>query len=44
LKLKLNIGTKLNHFDMWHNREVTRVKNKKTNFKNLKKSEIDTWR
>jgi len=29
LKLKANIGTKLNHFDMWHNCEVTRVKNKK---------------
>jgi len=29
LKLKTNIGTKLRHFDMWHNYEVTRVKNKK---------------
>jgi len=29
LKLKTNIGTKLNHFDMWHNCEVTRVKTKK---------------
>jgi len=29
LKLKTNIGTKLSHFDMWHNCELTRVKNKK---------------
>jgi len=29
LKLKTNIGTKLSHFDTWHNDEVTRVKNKK---------------
>jgi len=35
LKLKTNIGTKLSHFDMWHNCEVTRVKNKK--FKKIKK-------
>jgi len=28
LKLKTNIGTKLNHFDKWHNCKVTRVKNK----------------
>jgi len=34
LKLKTNIGTKLNHFDMWHNCEVTRVNTKKI----LKKS------
>jgi len=27
LKLKTNIGTKLNHFNTWHNREVSRVKN-----------------
>jgi len=26
LKLKTNIGTKLSHFDTWHNSEVTRVK------------------
>jgi len=54
LKLKTNIGTKLSHFDTWHNCEVTRVKNKKNykNYKkylkkylkNSKKSEIDTWR
>jgi len=29
LKLKTNIGTKLSHFDTWHDREVTRVKKKK---------------
>jgi len=29
LKLKINIGTKLSHFDTWHNCEVTRVKKKK---------------
>jgi len=29
LKLKTNIGTKLNHFDMWGNYEVTYVQNKK---------------
>jgi len=29
LKLKTNIGTKLSHFDTWHNCEVTRVKKKK---------------
>jgi len=28
LKLKTNVRTKLNHFDMWHNPDVTRVKNK----------------
>jgi len=27
LKLKTNVGTKLSHFNMWHNCEVTRVKN-----------------
>jgi len=27
LKLKTNIRTKLSHFDMWHNGEVTHVKN-----------------
>jgi len=26
LKLKTNIGTKLSHFDTWHNYEVTSVK------------------
>jgi len=31
LKLKTNIGTKLNHFDMWHNYEVTCVENKTKN-------------
>jgi len=53
LKIKTNIGTKLSHFDTWHNYEVTHVKN----FKNLKKNskkfkkkiqkkkpKIDTWR
>jgi len=34
LKLKPNIGTKLSHFDMWHNYEVTRVKNSKKFKKN----------
>jgi len=29
LKLKTNIGTKLSHFDMWHDCGVTRVKKKK---------------
>jgi len=38
LKLKTNIGTKLNHFDMWDNCEVTRVTNKK--FKKKKKLKI----
>jgi len=41
LKLKTNIGTKLSHFDMWHNGEMTRVKNKKkskTIFKNSKEN------
>jgi len=33
LKLNTNIGTKLSHFDMWHNCKVTRVKNKKINQK-----------
>jgi len=28
LKLKTNIGTKLSHFDMWHNGEMTHVKKK----------------
>jgi len=37
LKLKTNIGTKLNHFNMWHNCEVTRVKNQKKSKKNQKK-------
>jgi len=39
LKLKTNIGTKLNHFDTWHNYEVTRVKNKKfkKKFKKIQK-------
>jgi len=39
LKLKTNIGTKLSHFDMWHDCEVTRVKKKKIlkKIKNLKK-------
>jgi len=45
LILKTNIGTKLSHFDTWHNREVTRVKKKKypkkiknsKNSKNIKK-------
>jgi len=36
LKLKTNIGTKLNHFDTWHNGEMTRVKNKKIQKKNQK--------
>jgi len=31
-----NIGTKLSHFDMWHNCEVTHVKNKK--LKNILKN------
>jgi len=29
LKLKINIETKLSHFDTWYNYEVTHVKNKK---------------
>ena len=33
MKLKTNIGTKLSRFDMWHNCEVTRVKNKKNSKK-----------
>jgi len=37
LKLKTNIGTKLSHFDTWHNGEVTRVKNKKISKKKFKK-------
>jgi len=50
LKLKTNIGTKLNHFDTWHNCEVTRVKKIliffkfKKKSKNSKKPEIDMWR
>jgi len=50
LELKTNIGTKLSHFDMWHNYEVTHVKNKKLKtiekIKKIKKrkTEIDTWR
>jgi len=36
LKLKTNIRTKLSHFDMWYNGEMTRVKNKKK-FKKFKK-------
>jgi len=45
LKLKTNIGTKLSHFDTWHNGEMTRVKIKKKiqKKKNSKKPEIDTW-
>ena len=35
LKLKTNIGTKLNHFDKWHNYGVTRVKNKKNSKKTI---------
>jgi len=31
------MGTKLSHFDTWHNCEVTRVKNKKKILKILKK-------
>jgi len=49
LKLKTNIGTKLSHFDTWHNCEVTCVKKKKIQKKNTKnikkikkKTEIDT--
>jgi len=38
LKLKTNIGTKLSHFDTWHDCEVTRVKKKKI-LKNIKKFE-----
>jgi len=37
LKLKTNKGTKLNHFDTWHNCEVTCVKNSKI-FKKFKKT------
>ena len=37
MKLKTNIGTKLSHFDMWHNYEVTRVKNSKKFKKKFKK-------
>jgi len=37
LKLKTNIGSKLSHFDMWHNCEVARVKNKKKFKKKSKK-------
>jgi len=37
LKLKINIGTKLSHFDTWHNCEVTHVKNFKKDSKNSKK-------
>jgi len=42
-KLKLNtyIGTKLSHFDTWHNCEVTCVKNLK-NLKKFKKTKIMT--
>jgi len=29
LKLKTNIGSKLSHFDTWHNCEETRVKTNK---------------
>jgi len=36
LKLKTNIGTKLSHFDMWHNGKMTHVKNKKNSKKNSK--------
>jgi len=44
LKLKTNIGTKLNHFDTCHKYEVTLVKNLKNSKKiqkNSKKLEID---
>jgi len=51
LKLKINVGTKLSHFDTWHNCEVTRVKNKNKKssknlkkLKNSKKPKIDTRR
>jgi len=37
LKVKTNIGTKLSHFDTWHNGEITRVKNSKKIQKNSKK-------
>jgi len=38
LKLKTNIGTKLGHFDTWHNSVMTRVKKKfKKKSKNSKK-------
>jgi len=37
VKLKTNIGTKLSHFDTWHNCEVKRVKDKK-NSKKFKKT------
>ena len=41
LKLKRNIGTKLNHFDTGHNYEMTCVKNKKKIKKIIKK--ITNW-
>jgi len=37
LKLKTNIGSKLSHFDTWHDCEVTRV-TKKKNLKKFKKN------
>jgi len=38
LKLKTNIGTKLNYFDTWHNCKMKRVKNLKIQKKIQKKN------
>jgi len=44
LKLKTNIGIKLSHFDMWHNYEVSRVKNsKKKNYKLTRSVDFNTF-
>ena len=41
LKLKTNIWTRLNHFDMWHNCGVTHVKKfkKKEKYKKIQKNQ-----